>query len=87
MVAVCFVMTSCYTFTAVVGEGPKTGEVVTQKNHYVVNGLAKLKTADTQAMAGGAKDYSITITHSFIDGLISTLTGGIYTPTSVSVTK
>jgi hypothetical protein len=38
-------------------------------------------------MAGGAKDYTVNIQHSFIDGLLSGLTGGLYTPTTTTVTK
>jgi hypothetical protein len=38
-------------------------------------------------MAGGAKDYTVNTQHSFIDGLIASLTSGLYTPTSTTVTK
>jgi hypothetical protein len=38
-------------------------------------------------MAGGASDYSVTITHTFVDGLLNALTAGIYTPTTTIVTK
>lgn len=86
-VAIAFAMTSCYTFTAVVGNGPQTGTKVVAHNHYVIDGLAPISTANTKALAGDAKDYSITVTHSFIDGFLMMLTGGIYTPTTVTVTK
>ena len=80
-------LTSCYTQSYNVGSGPKTGVTVTQKNHYVVYGLAPLKTADPTKMAGDAKDYEVTTTHSFIDGLLNLLTGGLYTPTTTTVKK
>jgi len=86
-VAIAFAMTSCYTFTATVGNGPQTGTKIVAHNHYVIAGLAKISTADTKALAGDSKDYSITVTHSFIDGFLNMLTGGIYTPTTVTVTK
>ena len=73
MIALGISLTSCYT--------------VTQKNHYVVYGLAGIKTADPTKMAGDAKDYEVTTTHSFIDGLLNLLTGGLYTPTTTTVKK
>lgn len=80
-------MTSCYTLTYSVGEGAKTGVEVKEKNHYLIYGLAPLKTSDPTKMAGGAKDYTVTIQHTFIDGLINALTFGIYTPTTTIVRK
>lgn len=38
-------------------------------------------------MAGDAKDYQVTIEHSFIDGLLNAITGGLYTPTTTTVRK
>ena len=80
-------LSSCYTMTYNVGEGAKTGMTVTRKNHYLIAGLVPINTADPGQMAGSAKDYTVTIQHSFIDGLISGLTSGFYTPTTVRVTK
>jgi len=85
--AVAIMMTSCYTFTATVGNGPQTGTKVVAHNHYLIAGLAPISTANTKELAGDAKDYSITISHSFIDGLLNLITGGIYTPTTVTITK
>jgi hypothetical protein len=87
VVALAMTMTSCYTFTATVGKGPQTGTKVVAHNHYVIAGLAPISTANTKELAGDAKDYSITVKHSFIDGLLNMLTCGIYTPTTVTVTK
>lgn len=86
-VAICVTMSSCYTYTVSVGKGAQGGKVVSAKNHYLIDGLAPVKTADAKELIGDAEDYDITITHSFVDGLIQFLTGGIYTPTTVSVTK
>ena len=85
--AVAIMMTSCYTFTATVGNGPQTGTKVVAHNHYLIAGLAPISTANTKELAGDAKDYSITVSHSFIDGFLNLLTGGLYTPTTVTVTK
>ncbi|MDD4993099.1 MAG: Bor family protein [Paludibacter sp.] len=85
--AIAIMMTSCYTFTATVGNGPQTGTKVVAHNHYLIEGLAPISTANTKALAGDAKDYSITVSHSFVDGLLSLITGGLYTPTTVTITK
>ena len=80
-------MASCYTLTYTVGDGSKTGEVIKKKNHYLVYGLAPLKTLDPTKMAGDAKNYDVTIKHTFVDGLLNVLTSGIYTPTTTIVIK
>jgi len=80
-------MTSCYTFTATVGNGPQSGTQIVAHNHYLIAGLAPISTANTKDLAGDAKDYSITVKHSFVDGLLNMLTSGIYSPTTVIVTK
>lgn len=80
-------LTSCYTYTYTVGKGPQTGVEITEKNHYLIYGLAALKTSDPVKMAGGSENYQVTIQHSFVDGLINAITGGIYTPTTTKVKK
>ncbi|MEM6764233.1 MAG: Bor family protein [Bacteroidota bacterium] len=80
-------MTSCWTYTITVGSGAQTGIETQKKNHYLIQGLAPLDMSDPNQMAGDAENYDITITHSFIDGLISAITFGIYTPTTTIVRK
>jgi hypothetical protein len=80
-------LTSCYTYTSVVGEGAKGNQEITQWNHYVVYGLAPVGVSNSKEMAGGAKDYTVTTTHTFVNGLIAGLTFGIYTPTTTIVKK
>lgn len=87
VIGLSFFMTSCYTYTHTVGEGSQTGVEVKKMNHYVVYGLAPVGVSDAKEMAGGAEDYNVTITHTFVDGLINALTFGIYTPTTTIVTK
>jgi len=70
-----------------VGNGAQTGVKVTEKNHYFIYGLAAGKTSDPTVMANGATDYTVRVEHSFIDGLINSLTFGIYNPTTTTVTK
>lgn len=87
VIAITVTMTSCYTVTATIGSGPQTGVEVKKANHFLIAGLVPISTANVKEMAGDAKNYSITVTHSFIDGLLSAITGGLYTPTTTIVTK
>jgi hypothetical protein len=79
--------TSCYTYTSVVGEGAKGNQEVTKWNHYVIYGLAPVGVSDSKAMADGATNYTVTTRQSFVNGLVSGLTLGIYTPTTTTVKK
>ncbi len=83
----CVSLSSCYTQSYAVGSGAQTGVTVKEKNHYLIGGLAPLKTANPTKMAGDAKNYEVTTTHSFVDGLVNLLTAGIYTPTTTIVKK
>ncbi len=80
-------MSSCYTYTHVVGDGAQSGVTVKAKNHYFVYGLAQGKQSDPNEMAGGAKNYEVITQHTFVDGLLNALTFGIYTPTTTTVQK
>lgn len=80
-------MSSCYTYTHSVGKGSQTGVEVKKMNHYLIYGLAPVGVSNPKEMAGGAEDYDVTITHSFIDGLINAVTFGLYTPTTTIVKK
>lgn len=82
-----FLLTSCYTYTYSVGSGAQIGVEVKKKNHYLIYGLANVGQSDPVEMAGGAANYDVTITHTFIDGLINGLTFGIYNPTTTIVKK
>lgn len=87
LVALCSTMTRCYHAMHFMGNGPAGSTEVKGKNNYFIFGLAQGKQADTKAKAAGAADYKIEVEHSFVDGLLNTITFGIYNPTSVVVTK
>jgi hypothetical protein len=87
ILAISFLLSSCYSLTFSVGDGPQKGVEVTEKNHYFIYGLATGNTSDPTQMAGEAKDYEVSISHTFVDGLISALTFGIYNPTTTKITK
>jgi len=80
-------LTSCYSYTSVVGEGAQGSNETTEWNHYVIFGLAPVDVSDSKQMADGAEDYTIHTRQSFVNGLITGLTFGIYTPTMTTVTK
>lgn len=80
-------LTSCYTYTFNVGDGAQSGATVKGKNHYFIGGLAQGQQSDHTELAGNATDYTVTIQHTFVDGLIQALTLGIYTPTSTIIQK
>ena len=87
LLAVALMASSCYTYTFTVGDGPQTGIEVKKMNHYLIYGLAPVGVSDPNELADGAEDYEVTITHTFVDGLINAITLGIYTPTTTIVKK
>ena len=78
---------SCYVHKNIIGDGAQKGIVETAKQHNFLYGLLSGKTTDTQEMARGEDNYEVTTVHSFVDGLISALTGGLYNPTTVEVKR
>jgi hypothetical protein len=80
-------LTSWYSYTSVVGEGAQGNSKVTKWNHYVIYGLAPVGVSDSKEMAGGAENYTVHTRQSFVNGLVSSLTFGIYTPSTTTVTK
>lgn len=87
IVVAAFFLQSCYVHRTVVGEGAQQGLTVKATQHNFIGGLISGKTPDTQLLAGGAKNYEIVIKHSFIDGLLSFITSGIYNPTTIEVKR
>jgi len=83
----CLFLSSCYSYTSVVGKGAQGTEKVTRWNHYVIDGLVPVDVSDAHDMAGGATDYTVHTRTSFVNGLLASITFGIYTPTTTTVTK
>lgn len=80
-------MTSCYSYTTVVGEGALGNQQITKWNHYLIGGLAPIEVSDPAVLAGGAKNYTVKTEMSFVNGLVSILTSGIYSPTTTTIYK
>ncbi len=90
IVLCCFVlgMTGCYTMNHVVGEGAKGSTVEMERQWYVLWGLVPINKVDSQSMAKGAKDYTITTKQSFLDIVIGLFTGVVTVyPMTVEVKK
>lgn len=87
VVTVFALLTSCYSYTSVVGNGAQGNQSTTKWNHYVIAGLAPVGVSDSKEMAGGAENYTVHTRQSFVNGLLSAITFGIYTPTVTTVTK
>ncbi len=80
-------LSSCYTYTSVVGDGAQGNKEVTEWNHYVIFGLAPVGVSDSKKMAGDNENYEVTTRQTFVNGLVSAITFGIYTPTTTTVKK
>lgn len=65
----------CYTNNHIIGDGPKGNTELSEKQWYILWGLVPLNTINTNKMAGNVDDYKITTQHSFVDVLISAVTG------------
>ena len=80
-------VTSCYVNRFDVGSGAQSSSEVRKRNQYFIDGLVASKVSSPAQMAEGASNYSVTIYHSFLDGVFSIITFGIYTPTTTIVKK
>lgn len=87
LLASSLLLTSCYSYTSVVGKGAQENIETKEWNHYVIYGLAPVKVSDSKQMADGAEDYTVLTRQTFVNGLISAVTFGIYTPTVTTLTK
>jgi hypothetical protein len=85
--AMSIMLTSCFSYTSVVGKGAQGNTKVTKWNHYVIGGLAPIGVSDSKVMSDGATDYTVHTRQTFVNGLIAALTFSIYTPTTTTVTK
>lgn len=82
---VALMMSSCYSSTVCVGNMSKTEPskcVNVVHNPHFLGGLVGKKEVKAKAYVGNRKDYKIKRHQSFVDGLLSSITLGIYTPTT-----
>jgi len=80
------ILSSCYTYSIDYGDGPqKYVETVKKNNHYFLWGLVDNKVEPPAKPISGTEDYRMTTEHTFLDGLLRTITFGIYTPTTTVI--
>lgn len=78
-------LTSCYSSTVCVGDMKKNEPAVkvnTVHNHHFLYGLIGSKTVKGKNYVDGRKDYKIKRCITFTDGLLQSITMGIYTPST-----
>ena len=77
LVVTCFILSSCNATMHTVGSGGKgdcksAGQFDAKKKQwYLLGGLIPLNKVDSKALAGGAQNYTVRVTTSLGDGLIS----------------
>ena len=85
MTCAVMMLESCYSSTVCVGNmRPETPsiKVNTKHNSHFINGLIGEGNARAKDYVEGAKDYKVTHQITFVDGLLSFITFGIYTPST-----
>jgi hypothetical protein len=83
LILVC--LTACSTQTALIQSGQSTSSH-SQMQHFFVSGLGQTQSVDTAAVCGGAdKVAKVERSMSVLNGLLSMLSSGIYTPYEAKV--
>ena len=70
----------------IIGTGGAGGQSISKRQLYVTS-LVPLNEVDTNAMAGGAANYTIGTKQDIVDIIIGIGTGGIISSRKVTVTK
>lgn len=86
-IACSFLLSSCFTYTTVVGDGAENNKEIQKWNHYFLWGLAPGNVSNPAELAGESKNYDVKTEQSFVNGLVNVLTFGIYAPTTTTITK
>lgn len=77
---------SCTVHTFTYGDGPKQGYTKVLKQHNFVGGLISDDTPNIEEL-NGETDYKIVVKHSIVDSLLSFLSFGLYTPTTIIIIR
>ena len=85
LMLVVFVLASCAPHTHMVGQGAQGMQMEIKRQWYILD-LAPINEVDTNAMAGGAADYTINTEANFVDVLIGVFVP-VVTSRTVTVTK
>lgn len=81
-------ISSCFSHRYQVGEGVRVEKIeeITAKNHFLAFGLIPVKRSKLEVLAGDTINYEVYTRMTPQDMFVSTLTIGIYTPTTTTVT-
>lgn len=55
IICISSLLSSCYSVTYKIGKGSRLGLKVSQKNHYLIYGLAPIRTSNAARMAGAVR--------------------------------
>ena len=81
-----FFLSSCNIHTFTIGDGPSRGySKIIKQNNYAL-GLVSDKVSITEDI-NNEKNYSLTVKQTFIDSVLSLLSFGLYTPTTIIIKK
>ena len=82
-----FSLSACFSHHYNIGEGVRVDktEEITVKNHFLIAGLIPVQRAKVETMVGDTVNYEVYTRMSPTDMFVSTLTIGIYTPTTTTV--
>lgn len=86
--AVVFSISSCQVSTVCVGEMKNDDPAVcvqTIHNSHFLGGLIGHKEISASEYVSGKTDYKVEKSRSFVDGLLSSVTMGIYTPSTTKI--
>lgn len=87
ILVVILVFSSCVTQIHTIGDGPDTGEVIIQRQYYVLGGLIPLSQLDSRPLVGNDRDYRIITEYTAFDFIVSALTGGLIMSRTVQIIR
>ncbi len=88
MIASILLIAGCFTNTHVVGNGAKGNAEITKQQWFALWGLVPISEVDSQDLADGAKDYTVTTQFTPVDIVIGIFTTWVsIQPMTVTVTK
>ncbi|WP_408900992.1 Bor family protein [Photobacterium piscicola] len=81
------VMTGCARQTFIMSPAPQTKKAELNKSQpFFVSGIGQHKTVDAAKLCGGADNVAkVEVQQTFVNGLLSVVTFGIYTPRQARV--
>ena len=86
IILIFFLLTSCSVHTFTYGDGPKQGYTKVLKQHNFIGGLISDNTPSIEEL-NRERDYKLVVKHSLMDSILSILSFGLYTPTTITIYK